>query len=142
MSTDATINVTVSQGGTISADLNSSTQITSSVVTGGTIASTVTAGGKGDTGLTGKSAYEIAISDGFIGTESQWLNSLVANDANFTYPFTTVSTVSVTHNLNKQPAVTVIDSAGDEVIGDVNYVSNNVVVVSFTSAFSGIIICN
>lgn len=50
---DATINVTVTQGGTISADLNSSTQISSTVVPGGTITSTVTPGGKGDTGATG-----------------------------------------------------------------------------------------
>ena len=29
-------------------------------------------------GLTGKSAYEIAVQNGFVGTETQWLNSLKA----------------------------------------------------------------
>lgn len=56
MSADAIINVTVTDGGTISADLTSSTTVSSSITSGGTLASTVTGGGvgpKGDTGLTG-----------------------------------------------------------------------------------------
>lgn len=35
-----------------------------------------TAGGSGGTGANGKSAYEIAKSHGFIGTETEWLKSL------------------------------------------------------------------
>jgi hypothetical protein len=31
--------------------------------------------------------------------------------------------VTVNHNLGKRPAVTIIDSAGDEVFGDVNHIS-------------------
>lgn len=34
-------------------------------------------GDKGDDGVDGLSAYEIAVNNGFIGTESQWLDSLV-----------------------------------------------------------------
>ena len=38
------------------------------------------AGPKGDTGSTGKSAYEIAVQYGFEGTEQEWLESLKGND--------------------------------------------------------------
>ncbi len=35
-------------------------------------------GRKGDTGPAGKSAYELAVENGFVGTEEQWLESLKA----------------------------------------------------------------
>jgi hypothetical protein len=44
---------------------------------------------------------------------------------------------TITHNLGRYPAVTVVDSAGTPVIGKVIYVSANQVTVTFTSAFSG-----
>jgi hypothetical protein len=44
---------------------------------------------------------------------------------------------NITHNLNKFPSVTVIDSAGTEVEGDVNYVDVNNLTISFSSAFAG-----
>ena len=43
----------------------------------------------------------------------------------------------ITHNLNKYPSVTIINSAGDEVIGDVTYNSVNQVTVTFAGAFKG-----
>ena len=50
---------------------------------------------------------------------------------------TSSSTWTITHNLNKYPAVSVIDSAGTEVMGDVLYMSTNKVKISFSGAFSG-----
>lgn len=47
------------------------------------------------------------------------------------------STWTITHNLGKYPSVTVVDSGGNVIIGDVKYVSENEVKISFTSAFSG-----
>jgi len=44
---------------------------------------------------------------------------------------------TVTHNLARFPSVTVIDSAGSTVIGDVEYLSNNAVAIHFTAAFGG-----
>lgn len=35
-------------------------------------------GDKGDTGDTGMSAYEIAVKYGFVGTEEEWINSIVS----------------------------------------------------------------
>lgn len=43
----------------------------------------------------------------------------------------------ILHNLNKLPAVTIIDTAGSEVIGDVFYVNLNTVKINLTAAMSG-----
>jgi len=43
----------------------------------------------------------------------------------------------IIHTLGGRPSVTVVDSAGTVVIGEVQYDSNTQVTVSFTAAFSG-----
>lgn len=43
----------------------------------------------------------------------------------------------VTHNLNKHPSVTVIDTAGSVVVGDINYTDNNQLQLNFGAPFSG-----
>ncbi len=43
----------------------------------------------------------------------------------------------ITHNLNKYPAVTVVDSGGTVVIGEIVYIDKNNIRITFTSAFSG-----
>jgi hypothetical protein len=65
-----------------------------------------------------------------------------SGDKSFKQDFTIQSSVTVTHNLGKYPAVTVINSAGDEVIGDVNYINEDSLTVSFSSPFSGSVLCN
>lgn len=44
---------------------------------------------------------------------------------------------TVNHGLEKHPSVTIVTSAGDQVIADVEYVSNNTCILRFTSEFSG-----
>lgn len=44
---------------------------------------------------------------------------------------------SVAHNLNKYPSVSIVDSANEEVIGEVEYVDANNLIVRFTAPFSG-----
>lgn len=44
---------------------------------------------------------------------------------------------SIEHELNRYPAVTITDSAGSVVIGDVQFISADVVHVTFAAAFSG-----
>lgn len=66
----------------------------------------------------------------------------IDGDKNFTSTFMPTDTLLVTHNLNKYPAVDVINSAGDEVIGNVNYLTLNSLIVSFSAAFGGRITCN
>ena len=44
---------------------------------------------------------------------------------------------TIHHNLNNYPAVGVVDSAGNIVVGDVRYEDRNTVVITFKAAFSG-----
>lgn len=43
----------------------------------------------------------------------------------------------ITHNLGKYPSVTITDSAGNVVVGDIKHESTNKLTVSFTAAFAG-----
>jgi hypothetical protein len=47
------------------------------------------------------------------------------------------ATWTINHNLGYFPNVTVVDSAEDEVVGDINYVNNNTLIISFNGGFSG-----
>jgi hypothetical protein len=65
------------------------------------------------------------------------------SDKFFEQPFpSAVTSVIVTHNLGKFPAVSVTDSSNRVIIGDVVYTDTNSLVVSFTTAESGIVYCN
>lgn len=44
---------------------------------------------------------------------------------------------SITHNLGRCPSVTIVDSAGTEVVGDVQHVTSNEVHLTFAAPFSG-----
>lgn len=47
------------------------------------------------------------------------------------------NTWEITHNLYKYPSVSVVDTGGNVVIGDVEYTSLNTLVIKFTAPFSG-----
>lgn len=70
----------------------------------------------------------------YIGTGN--LNTPVNNTYTHTQ-LTASNSWTIQHNLNKYPQVTVVDSAGSVVVGDIDYISVNEVVVSFQAAFSG-----
>ena len=62
----------------------------------------------------------------------------IKEDANFLFTQTTASNIWViVHNLNKYPSVTVIDSAGNEVIGETIYNDLNQVTLKFEGGFKG-----
>jgi len=44
---------------------------------------------------------------------------------------------TASHNLGKRPAVVVVDSAEDVVYGDIRYIDDNTVTLTFVGAFSG-----
>lgn len=46
-------------------------------------------------------------------------------------------TWNINHNLGKYPSITIVDSAGTMVMGDILYIDENNLQVSFSSAFSG-----
>ena len=47
------------------------------------------------------------------------------------------NTWEITHNLYKYPSVSVVDTGGNVVVGDVEYTSLNTLVIKFTAPFSG-----
>lgn len=49
---------------------------------------------------------------------------------------------TVTHNLNKFPSVTTVDSAGSHLIGNVQHINNNSFNVTFTATFYGKVYSN
>jgi hypothetical protein len=49
---------------------------------------------------------------------------------------------TITHNLDKYPAVTVVDSSGREVEGDVHHTSTSTLTITFSAAFGGSAYCN
>ena len=61
-----------------------------------------------------------------------------SGDKNYVHDQSSASTTwSVTHNLNKRPAVSVVDSAGTQRICDVQYVSDNEVTLNFDDSTAG-----
>lgn len=68
--------------------------------------------------------------------------NLLASQQTFTAQFTGTAEVTVPHNLSKYPAVSVTDSAGDSVFGNVTYAGVNSLTVSFSAPFSGTVTCN
>ena len=65
-------------------------------------------------------------------------NSFIESDKHYVYNQTSASdSWVITHNLNKYPSITIVDSANNIVIGDITYTSLNEVVIKFIGAFSG-----
>lgn len=44
---------------------------------------------------------------------------------------------TINHNLDYYPSVSIVDSAGTSVFGDVQYIDTNTVIVNFTDPFAG-----
>jgi hypothetical protein len=70
------------------------------------------------------------------------LEDLQAEDKHFSVGFSDTSEVLVEHNLGKLPAVSIHDTAGDEVEGDIEHLSTNEFRVRFSANNSGIITAN
>jgi hypothetical protein len=58
------------------------------------------------------------------------------------YQFIAGEAVPITHNLNKFPSVTTVDSAGSHLVGDVQHINNNSFNVTFSAPFQGKIYIN
>jgi hypothetical protein len=85
------------------------------------------------------SAGQVPVATGS-GTATRW--GAGTGDKTYSQAFSVASSVVVPHNLQKYPAVTVLDSAGDEVIGDIEFTDLNNLIVSFSAPFSGTVTCN
>lgn len=103
---------------------------------------------RGVPGPEGPSAYELAVAGGFVGTLEEWVASLQGPPGSqgpqgpsggYHRHVQSVPEAMwvINHEIGHQPAVTIVDSAGTEVIGAVSYPSASQVVVEFSSAFAG-----
>jgi hypothetical protein len=71
-------------------------------------------------------------------TPAQVLNFVLPISGSYAHTQSVSSaTWTITHNLGYRPAVAVVDSGGNYVVGDVNYVSVNALTVSFSAPFGG-----
>lgn len=69
---------------------------------------------------------------------SQTLNFVIPRGGTYIHnQAVSSSTWVITHNMGFYPAVSVVDSGGNTVIGDVTYISENQVSVSFSASFGG-----
>ena len=73
----------------------------------------------------------------FTALSSATINAAVLNDRKIHTQSSASSTWNVTHELGGRPSVTIVDSAGTVVVGDVVYNSNTSITVTFSAPFSG-----
>lgn len=90
-------------------------------------------------GAPGLSAYQIAVANGFTGTQQQWLDSLKGDAANSYSHIQGVPSAlwTINHNLGFYPSVTVVDTNGDECEGDVEHPTLNQTTITFSAPFAG-----
>lgn len=101
------------------------------------IRTTVTAKGQSVTVPTPSSAIVVTqVTTGLTGAPGNTLPG--SGDSNYVHEQNTASDFwSIQHDLGKYPSVTIVDTAGDECEGVINFVSLNLITVSFSSAFAG-----
>lgn len=77
-------------------------------------------------------AAQVLLANGTVGSLSG------IGDKNYIHTQSSASsTWTVTHNLNKFPSVTVVDSANNVVMGAVEMINLNSITITFTASFSG-----
>ena len=79
-----------------------------------------------------------------IGKIEHKINDIIADEAlivpDALYPHNQIIASDVwviNHGLHKYPSVTIVDSAGTIIIGDIDYTSDVTIVLTFTGSFSG-----
>lgn len=102
-------------------------------------------------------AYQLALREGGVGTRAQWLASLegpvglqgvqgsqgvqgppgAAGGSWVHQQLAAAALWVITHSLGKHPSVTVVDSAGTVVHGNVHYDSLTQITLTFSAAFAG-----
>lgn len=83
----------------------------------------------------GNNLYPVTILEAVIDSSGRPLTQILAT---FVHAQRSASSEwIIRHNLGKYPSVTVVDSAGSVVYGDVVYDNDRQLTVRFTSAFSG-----
>jgi hypothetical protein len=110
------------------------------VTAGDTLVEIADEAAQGAAGANGLSAYQIAVTNGFIGTEAQWLASLQGSSSGSKYIHTQTSESAewiVNHNLGERPSVEVRNQAGEKVGARVLHTSLNQFIVYVTLPLAG-----
>ena len=84
---------------------------------------------------------QLLVKSGIEDYEAAWA-TITGSDKYFVQNFLSSAFVLVNHDLFKYPAVTIHDSAGDEVVGEIEHISITTLQVTFSAPFSGTITCN
>ena len=114
----------------------STARVLANVVTAGTQGPRGVQGQKGDKGNKGDSAYQVWLNDGNVGTEQDFLAALVGG--NYIHEQMTPQNVwTIAHNLKFFPNVSSFDSAGSQVVGDVEHISFDSLKITFSHPTAG-----
>ena len=74
---------------------------------------------------------------------SEFVNPASSGDLNFTFTQSTAQQVwTIVHNLGKNPSVSVADTAGSWVVGQVAYINQNKLTITFNASFPGVAYLN
>lgn len=69
-------------------------------------------------------------------TEHEYVTAL--GDGNFVYDQALPEAIwTITHTLNKRCSATIVDTSGTVVIGDIQYINDTNIIITFSSAFAG-----
>lgn len=92
------------------------------------------------TSATGMLVFDKTVNNLFVWTGTEW--QIAAREYYTHVQQQSSSSWLVQHNLNKRPAVSVVDTGDNEVEGDVQYNDNNTLTLTFSVPFSGKAYCN
>ena len=76
-----------------------------------------------------------------------WVNLIpnipdISSLTQITYPFTNQTEITITHNLNKYPQITVVDTSGYVIVAGIQYLSSSSVKLNFSESKSGNVYLN
>lgn len=91
---------------------------------------------------TGLSAYQIAVKNGYIGTEAQWLVSLAAFSGYTHAQSSPATTWNINHNLNRYPSIELLTIGLVKFEADISHISLNQAIVTIATPMAGIAQCN
>ncbi len=93
-------------------------------------------------GEPGADAYQIAVANGFIGDEAQWLASLSGSGSGagafYEHQQALASTTwTINHNFGRKASISLFTVGGVVVMGQITNINNNQSVASFATAIAG-----
>lgn len=75
-----------------------------------------------------------------VGSDDLRLDEVLDQKQRYTYDQTLAAAAvwEINHNLNRYPSVTVVDTGGSSVVGEIDYVDTNNLTITFSAATTGV----